>query len=1129
MAATSIFKVTRKGNGPFSTSPVRSYPGGREGVHMAWKLAPVVAAVAALLPGVGYSLGLGNILVHSGLNQSLRAEIEVLAEDRKDLAGLNVRLAGAPDFQRAGLDRPLVLSRLRFEVTHRANGSTMIAVRSTEPVKEPFLNFLLEINWPSGRLLREYAVLLDPPRLLTRTSPRQLSFTEPEESRADNQKPEPPEEGRNPLAQTLPNHYGPVRRDETLWRIAGTLRSDASLSNQQIMMALLKANPENFEEGNLNGLKAGSVLRVPSVEQMRALTREEAVAELIHHRQLWREHHSRSVTPPQTAAALPPQAKATTKPARNARPDAGPIRNTRPGSDTSLPSETTAELRLVSPSQKDKEPGQPARSGAKNENGKVGSDDTVGVTALRQQIDLVQEVAHTNQHESEEMRARLADLERQINGMQQVLRVKDENLAALQAQLAHHTPGSPPAAVQPDVAPSNSVPLPTTPTVVASVSIAAGTSTPAAGVTPAQPATAPSTPIQSPATPLTSSALLKPPSDPPDLPSSGSSGSLLDSFLSDPTLIGLTTALLGAIGLLGTLLVRRRRAATVTALPGISIDLDVPVQPKVEPISPLPRTSAGKPVGTAVPQPPRNEIPAQPKPSRGQETSRTGDPLTEAEFYLTHGRYQQATDLITEVEFYLTHGRYQQATDLIQQVIAQEPNRTDLRLKMLEVHFATKDRPAFIEQAQYLRGLLAGRDDHPLWQKALSMGRELAPGHALFAGIPLAISPGSTGTVIMDANSLRGATSPAKPSDTFAATQVGMSTQVGLMPGIEAELGESGQTIEFDLGFLDSLDELDGMDGLDQEPEPPAPPSPPVFTPTPPAPITLRSMVPPPATAVLPPVATVRSAPTVALPATSNVNADMGFEDLFADLDMGATTPPMPGFTATTATLPLTALPADELDMSLSWETPQASAPGLAVEPSDRPPVADSDLTWDALKANQVSIDLNESMEFDLMEMGEFSGFPGLKESATLSAVDHTTAVPIPTPTEIPFPTLDLLSSGEKEQGKGTTLPGNVPKKAISTPVSLEGSLTFDLMGLEEPLDFMEEEGQPQASRGSDSSVATEVGEELGDEIATKLDLAQAYLDLGNQEGAQEILQEVIQEGNPAQRRMAEALLAKIN
>jgi pilus assembly protein FimV len=116
------------------------------------------------LPSNSFALGLGEIEIHSFLNQPLNAEIEVISARAGEIDDLLVSLASRDSFKRAGLSRPRHLSELRFAVKKSEEGDTAVVLVTTKTaVKEPFLNFLVEADWSKGRVLREFTVLLDPP------------------------------------------------------------------------------------------------------------------------------------------------------------------------------------------------------------------------------------------------------------------------------------------------------------------------------------------------------------------------------------------------------------------------------------------------------------------------------------------------------------------------------------------------------------------------------------------------------------------------------------------------------------------------------------------------------------------------------------------------------------------------------------------------------------------------------------------------------------------------------------------------------------------------------------------------------------------------------------------------------
>lgn len=129
------------------------------------KLATAAAVSLALASGGAFGLGLGEIEMQSALNQPMSAEIALISVQPGELDGMIVQLASPEAYTRAGIERSSTLLDLRFSVDE-SSGSPVIRVESTRPVVEPFLNFLLEVDWPQGRVVREYTVLLDPPVLL---------------------------------------------------------------------------------------------------------------------------------------------------------------------------------------------------------------------------------------------------------------------------------------------------------------------------------------------------------------------------------------------------------------------------------------------------------------------------------------------------------------------------------------------------------------------------------------------------------------------------------------------------------------------------------------------------------------------------------------------------------------------------------------------------------------------------------------------------------------------------------------------------------------------------------------------------------------------------------------------------
>src|SRR5690606_32813496 len=117
------------------------------------------------VPTSADAAGLGRLTVQSALGQPLRAEVEVTALGREEAGSLNARLAPVEAFRQAGLEYNPALSNLRFAVDRRANGTAVVRITSSQPINEPFVDLLVELNWSSGKFVREYTFLLDPPEL----------------------------------------------------------------------------------------------------------------------------------------------------------------------------------------------------------------------------------------------------------------------------------------------------------------------------------------------------------------------------------------------------------------------------------------------------------------------------------------------------------------------------------------------------------------------------------------------------------------------------------------------------------------------------------------------------------------------------------------------------------------------------------------------------------------------------------------------------------------------------------------------------------------------------------------------------------------------------------------------------
>ena len=258
----------------------------------------LLSALAA--PSALYALGLGEIRLNSALNQPFDAEIELVSAAPEDLAALRAALASNDTFQRYGLEKASYLADFTFRVA-RSGGRDVLRVTSPRPVSEPFVTLLVEASWPRGRLLREYTVLLDPPAFSSAPAATVPAAT-PRAAATTSAAPVPP-----PVTEPAPQPAAPasteaatrleapaieagstyrVQPNDTLSGIASAA-SDGSVSEiNRTMVAIYEANPNAFA-GNINVLRSGSDLRIPSSSEVAAISASAAAAEVARQYQLW--------------------------------------------------------------------------------------------------------------------------------------------------------------------------------------------------------------------------------------------------------------------------------------------------------------------------------------------------------------------------------------------------------------------------------------------------------------------------------------------------------------------------------------------------------------------------------------------------------------------------------------------------------------------------------------------------------------------------------------------------------------------------------------------------------------------------------------------------------------------------
>lgn len=280
------------------------------------KLAVALLSAGVMLPGLGHALAVKELQTKSALGEPFRAEVELI--ELGDLAPdeVKVSLGSQEDFDRVGVERVYFLTDLKFDVEINPAGRSFIRVTSSKPVIEPYLDFVVRIAWPGNARLHEVTALLDPPVVADSIAPAVAApvatapapvieapvaesapapaFSEPAPAPvlADPVRPEPVQPAPvvsapapRPAPVAAPDSYR-VAAGDTLSRIAERVRADG-VTTSQAMIALQRANPSAFANNNLNQLKRGQVLRVPSESQMREVSAQEAVASVREQTAAW--------------------------------------------------------------------------------------------------------------------------------------------------------------------------------------------------------------------------------------------------------------------------------------------------------------------------------------------------------------------------------------------------------------------------------------------------------------------------------------------------------------------------------------------------------------------------------------------------------------------------------------------------------------------------------------------------------------------------------------------------------------------------------------------------------------------------------------------------------------------------
>ena len=787
------------------------------------------------------ALGLGDIELRSSLNQPLEARIALKSWQSGELEDLKVNLAGQEHFDRAGVEQVPGLSELAFQVVESTDGDAYIEVSTKSDFREPFLDFLVEVSWPQGRVLREYTLLLDPPlygaavaESLKRASatgvveagpgslPEKSSRKTTEQTSTTAAAPASPssKEGTGEALQTLaPTStssssvpvsgveraltYGPTAAGDTLWQVSSEIVDDSPQDLNQLMLALFRSNPDAFLEKNMNLLKKGVVLQIPDPMAVSTIESSEALAEVRRHHGLWEEYR-------QVVAA------------RMDKLPAGALAGTEMASD--LPGQNEAavtgeRVKLVS-------------AGSASSGGGSGAEVGGGVEGLHNALALATEEAEATKRENQDLRERLGDAETIIKDLRRLIELKDDTISSLQHQLAADGNDL-------EVAPGEAVDdlkAQASDTSEAGVSPSAedGSASKVRAATDLVPETLEQDPtaasgaVQNIGAEETQETLAVAPELTVDQHLAMEGVSTTDNVRQQAAPTRHSAAI--GIGLFGGLLVagsgfamwRRRRARTASLrtadallLEGDAASIDASELAVIDTEGTVPTEARAEEDSKAVPA------------DSGADQDEVMPP-SEAGL--------RDEDPLAEVNVYLAYERFEQAEQLVKEAIQNYPSRQEYKLKLLEIFAASKNPDAFEMHARALRDAVG--DENPLMERALAWWRDLCPDRDLFAGNSGEQDAISIGERDEEADlsgkpsvdfleegdaSVGSDTVHLKPregtaSDGHATSEMDLDFDLGSVPtGGEDSTERTEGTVDFDLGLegVAASHDLDRQDGLD--------------------------------------------------------------------------------------------------------------------------------------------------------------------------------------------------------------------------------------------------------------------------------------------------------------------------
>ncbi|MET0543183.1 MAG: FimV/HubP family polar landmark protein [Variovorax sp.] len=633
--------------------------------------AAIALALGLVVSTDASALALGRLNVQSALGEPLRAEIDVTEISAAEADSMKLNIASPQAFQAAGVAYNSALADVRMTLQRRADGRYVVRLAGNRSLNDPFIDLLLEANWGGGRVVRDYTVLLDPPRSRQAAAPinpvgpqMQIGSAPPVRMAsppaappvaqvAPPPRPRPvpaPTPAPSPAAErtvrtgTGEGQQVAVRPGDTASKIAGAYKP-ADVSLDQMLVAMLRSSPDAFLGGNVNRMKAGAIINVPSAAQATA-------------------------TPPDEARRV------VTAQSR----DFSDYRQRLAGN---APTSRVARA--------DRQAGGKVQTNVQDRNAAAASPDKLTVSPGGSTAAADEKLAAERQ--AKDTSTRVAELSKNISELN---KLQSATAPAATAPAAG-APAAPAAtATTPPAAPTAPAVAPTPPVAATPAPAAPGVTVPV-GAPPAVPATAETTPPAPPVAAAPAPAAAKPPAATPVKAPAPVERGFFAELMDNPLMLGAAALIALLIGfLLYRVLGRKRQDA------GDSVFLE----------SRIPKDSFfGASGGESVDTKNRSGTTSSLSYSPSQLDAGDVDPVAEADVYLAYGRDLQAEEILREA-------------------LRVTPERTAIHLKLLEIHAKRRDLRAYEALAADVHKLTGGTGNE--WNRVVEMGRELDPGNPLY-------------------------------------------------------------------------------------------------------------------------------------------------------------------------------------------------------------------------------------------------------------------------------------------------------------------------------------------------------------------------------------------------------------